>query len=87
MRSVDEQVVQDYPRPDNILTGMSRTNYESKEICCIFRKRDMFFYVPKAYLLQFLNRCWFVNCSLERGGWVGGGGRGEGVRLDFQDPI
>ncbi len=30
--------------------------------------------VPEAYLTHFSYRCWFLNCSVERAVWRGGGG-------------
>jgi hypothetical protein len=32
-----------------------------------------YLYSPEAYLTHFSYRCWFLNCSAERGEWRGGG--------------
>ncbi len=35
------------------------------------------FYAPEAYIMYFIGRCWFLNCSEEIKGCMGGVGGGE----------
>jgi hypothetical protein len=37
-----------------------------------FSIHNKVFYVPEAYLKHFSYRCLFLNCSVQRPGWVGG---------------
>ncbi len=39
------------------------------------------FYVPEPYIMHFIWRCWFLNCSVQRPVWMGGGGRSRAIKF------